>query len=195
MRTRLKLAALLGILAGAFFGLTVASAHTASGDGSDDWSHAQAVIPGDPCGHVGDKGVHWGPNGLDHYKCLQKWAASCPHWMWVYNPETPKSGKTAWPRPSCPCSSTSASPSSSTSASPTPIPAPTASPSLAVTPAPSNSTTAPAPVHSTAVAATGGGSLPVTGSPVVALGSLGGAFVAVGGLILFALRVRRAARP
>jgi hypothetical protein len=185
MHVRLNIAIFVGILAGAFLSLGLAG--SASASSTDDWSHAPAVIPGNPCGHVGDKGTHGG----ERYECTLKHGQDCPRWTWKFNPDTPKSGKTAWPHPSCPCVSTSVT--ASPSASPTVTPSPTVAPS----PSDTTTTQGPLPIHSTAVAVGPVGPLPVTGSPVVALGSLGGALLALGGLALYAARerARRTVRP
>lgn len=159
------------VFAGILAALAIPGAAWATSTG-DGWDHAQTVIPGSPCGHVGDRGTHGG----ERYECRLKYGQDCPRWAYVYDAHTPRSGKTAWPVPSCPCTSASTSP--------TPATTPTVTPTPSATP-----TASPLPVHSTAVAAGGSGSLPVTGSPVIWLVGVG-ILLTLAGLALRAVRAR-----
>jgi hypothetical protein len=177
-----KLALLAGILAA--LAIPGAAWATSTGDG---WDHAQTVIPGDQCGHSGDKGVHQGKNGIEHYECQQNWNDECP--IWHHVPQVGAGPR--WTPKSCDCTS---SPTPSSTGSPTPSASPSSTPT--VTPPPSATTpTSPLPVHSTAVAAGDSGSLPVTGSPIIGLTALGGSSVAGGTLLLAALRRWRRRTP
>jgi hypothetical protein len=176
MRIRLNIAIFIGILAGAFLGLVA--------DGTAS-AHTVPVIPGSTCAQIGELGTHGGQT----YRCEKHLGEVCESWHWVYSGSVPRSGRTVWPHPSCPCVSASATPTPAASTTPAALPS--------ATPA---DTSSPQPVHSTAIAVVPAPSastspLPVTGSPVFGIGALGGALVATGGLILFAVRIRRTARP
>lgn len=164
-----KLAALAGFLLGAF--LSTAA-----------FAHDPQVTPGAACSTVGATGQHDGQT----YRCERHKGETCPHFHWIYNPGVPKSGRTAWPVPSCPCASSTPTPTGSptTPASPT---AP-ASPSTAPASTQASPTTA---LSAPTVQVVTTGSLPVTGSPIVGLLVLGGLSLAVGLLILAAARAWR----
>lgn len=188
-----KLALLAGILAA----LAIPGAAWAASTG-DGWDQAQSVIPGDPCGHSGDKGVHQGKNGIEHYVCQRNWNDECPVWHHI-----PQQGAgPRWTPKPCDCTSSptpSSTGSPAPSASPTPSTTPSATPT--VTPAPSATTpTGPAPVHSTAVAVVPAPSmspltkLPVTGTKTVGLVTLGVSTLIAGVLLAAASRTSRRRR-
>lgn len=146
-----------------------------------DTGYASAgVVPGGTCDTPDVVARH----GTERYRCWQKPGEDCPHWHWVYNPDTPKSTRTAWvPAPCTTCSATPTPPAPSTPAPSTPL-ASSPAPPAAVPHPPASTTTVPAagPVDQ----------LPVTGdggrAPLLA--GLGAALVAAGGLLRW-----RARRP
>lgn len=163
LNLRTKLAILIGAIAGALLLIGPASAHT------------QPVVPGATCAHVGDLGTHDGQT----YRCEKHLGEVCESWHWIYSGDVPKSGKTAWPHPLCPCESTTPTPTPAPSNTPTPTTSPSGSAAVATTP-PAGTTpaTLPTPVADTTT-------LPVTGSRVVGIVTFG-LSLAVGGALLVA---------
>lgn len=169
MHIRLKLAVLFGAIAGALMFGGLAAAHTPT------------VVPGAPCVHIGAQGIH----GSETYRCEQHAGESCPHFHWIYNPGVPKSGQTAWPLPTCPC--TSATPTASPTVGPTPSHTPAVAPSptgtvATATPTPTRTASSPTGTAATTTAASSG-ELPVTGPHSLALFGFG-LLLAVAGVTL-----------
>lgn len=55
------------------------------------------VVPGAACTTPGVVAAR----GVERYQCVQRPGEDCPHWHWIYNPDTPKSTRTAWPVAPC----------------------------------------------------------------------------------------------
>lgn len=148
-------------------------------------AHTPTVVPGAPCSHVGDKGTH----GNQVYRCEKRQGETCGYWRWQYDGSVPKSGRTAWPHPTCPCVSATPTASPTPSHSPTTAPSPSAStaasPIRSMAPSKSVGNAAPATAPTTA----GAGELPVTGFnpwPLVLAG-----LALIGGGVLSLLAARR----
>lgn len=185
MKLRLKLAILLGAIAGAL--LLTGAAFASDHPGPSYAKRGDQCTPGSP--DLADRSG-------DIYTCEKRAGDSCHVW----HAKSPRKGP--WPTLTpCPCTSGSASASPTPSRTPTATPTPshTATPSTTTPPptgsaSPAGGTVTDQPTQdasTTPVATTSPlPSLPVTGSPVVAIVSLAGALLTLGLLALLAARSR-----